>query len=130
MTIIWIMVLCAIAFLVFWIIAYEKQSLAFKRYAIISLCVALTILLMWGLSFAESGRIRAENQRIYNDLVLYKEVVEETTNELVRFDYYSRVLAWNQKYREYMEEMSHPIFGVFHHNEFAETGLLYFELRK
>lgn len=94
------------------------------------LAVSIIIGLFWGLSFIESAKIRAEHQATYQELCLYKDLVANTTDECVRFDYYNKVMEWNDSYAQYIEDIQNPLFSAFHHNEFGNTKPLHFELRK
>lgn len=68
----------------------------------------------------------------YEQLMLYKEIVEETNDEAVRFDFYQRVQEWNENYIDWYErENSNWSDWTISDNKYSENiGPIDFELRR
>ena len=68
----------------------------------------------------------------YEQLMLYKEIVEETNDEAVRFDFYQRVQEWNEDYIAwYKLENSNWSDWTISDNKYSENvGPIEFDLRR
>lgn len=65
----------------------------------------------------------------YEDLTLYFNTVNYSSNEYVRYDYYNKVQTYNATYQNLIEATEDPIFGCFYpKNWFADIGPIDFQL--
>ena len=96
-----VMALTAIAIVVTVIFGYQKNATMRK---IIAIGLAASLLL-GGFAIVFGGIVgntANELAATYHDLVLYQSTVEHSTNEYVRYDYYDKVVEYNEAYVDYM----------------------------
>ena len=96
-----VMVLTVVAIVVTVIFGYQKNATMRK---IIAIGLAAS-LLMSGFAIVFGGIVgntADELTATYHDLVLYKTTVEHSTNEYVRYDYYDKVVAYNEAFADYV----------------------------
>lgn len=96
-----VMALTAIAIVVTVIFGYQKNATMRK---IIAIGLAASLLLS-GFAIVFGGIVgntADELAATYHDLVLYQTTVEHSTNEYVRYDYYDKVVEYNEAYADYM----------------------------
>ena len=96
-----VMALTAIAIVVTVIFGYQKNATMRK---IIAIGLAASLLL-GGFAIVFGGIVgntANELATTYHDLVLYQSTVEHSTNEYVRYDYYDKVVEYNEAYVDYM----------------------------
>lgn len=96
-----IMVLTVITIVVTVIFGYQKNATMRK---IIAIGLAASLLLS-GFAIVFGGIVgntADELAATYHDLVLYQTTVEYSTNEYVRYDYYDKVVNYNEAYADYM----------------------------
>ena len=96
-----IMALTVIAIVVTVIFGYQKNATMRK---IIAIGLAASLLLS-GFAIVFGGIVgntADELAATYHDLVLYQTTVEHSTNEYVRYDYYDKVVKYNEAYADYM----------------------------
>ena len=53
----------------------------------------------------------------YEDLTLYYNTVDYSSNEYVRYDYYNKVQVYNATYQNLIEATEDPIFGCLYTND-------------
>jgi 4-amino-4-deoxy-L-arabinose transferase-like glycosyltransferase len=94
----------------------------------ISSAVAVLIIGFWILTIFLSPVALAANQERYNELMIYKQTVEQSTNEYVRWNYYDKVLDWNEHYEENANPAESFWFGPYQHDVFEGTALIDFQL--
>jgi hypothetical protein len=94
----------------------------------ISSAVATLIIGAWILTIFLSPVALAANQERYNELMIYKQTVEQSTNEYVRWNYYDKVLDWNEHYEENANPAESFWFGPYQHDVFEGTALIDFQL--
>ena len=74
-----------------------------------------------------------KTQKEYEELMLYKELVNESDNERIRYDYYQKIENWNTRYEKAGElaqgEQFQNWFGGYWCNKFYGTGPIEFELK-
>ena len=74
-----------------------------------------------------------EKQQEYEELMLYKDLVEESDSERVRYDFYQKVENWNTRYynaaRLAEDEQFQNWFGMYWCNYYYGTGPIEFELK-
>jgi hypothetical protein len=74
-----------------------------------------------------------EKQQEYEELMLYKDLVEESDSERVRYDFYKKVENWNTRYhnaaRLAEDEQFQNWFGMYWCNYYYGTGPIEFELK-
>ena len=95
-----VMALTAIAIVVTVIFGYQKNATMRK---IIAIGLAASLLLS-GFAIVFGGIVgntADELAATYHDLVLYQTTVEHSTNEYVRYDYYDKVVKYNEAYTDY-----------------------------
>jgi hypothetical protein len=99
-----------------------------------SICMIGLILCMIGTSIfgichacanSDTKRIVAQ----YEDLMLYYNTVNYSSNEYVRYDYYNKVQAYNTTYQILIEATEDPVFGcLYPKNWYADIGPIDFQL--
>lgn len=57
----------------------------------------------------------------YNDLIIYYDIVNNSTDEVVRYDYYTDVLDYNERCRRLQEDNKSFWIGCFMTDEEIET---------
>jgi 4-amino-4-deoxy-L-arabinose transferase-like glycosyltransferase len=90
--------------------------------------VAVLIIGFWILTICLSPVALAANQERYNELIIYKQTVEQSTNEYVRWNYYGKVLDWNEHYEDNANYTESFWFGPYQHDVFEGTALIDFQL--
>jgi glucan phosphoethanolaminetransferase (alkaline phosphatase superfamily) len=60
-------------------------------------------------------------QNEYNDLMVYYDIVNNSTDEVVRYDYYTNVLNYNKRCRQLQEDNKSFWIGCFMTDEEMET---------
>lgn len=91
------------------------------------LCVIATGIFGIGRACANSATNKIIAQ--YEDLTLYYNTVNYSSNEYVRYDYYDKVQTYNATYQNLIEATEDPVFGCFYpKNWFANIGLIDFQL--
>ena len=50
----------------------------------------------------------------YYALINYKQIVEETDNEFIHYDFYQKVEEWNDKYYTYQKNSKNPFTNIFY----------------
>lgn len=91
--------------------------------------IAVLLVGFWILTIFLSPVALAANQERYNELMIYKQTVEQSTNEYVRWNYYDKVLDWNEHYEENANPAESFWFGPYQHDVFEGTALIDFQLR-
>lgn len=105
----------------------ERKDIA-QPTAGIAGAVAVLIIGFWILTIFLSPVALAANQERYNELMIYKQTVEQSTNEYVRWNYYGKVLDWNEHYEENANPAESFWFGPYQHDVFEGTALIDFQL--
>jgi hypothetical protein len=105
----------------------ERKDIA-QPTAGIAGAVAVLIIGFWILTIFLSPVALAANQERYNELMIYKQTVEQSTNEYVRWNYYDKVLDWNEHYEENANPAESFWFGPYQHDVFEGTALIDFQL--
>lgn len=105
----------------------ERKDIA-QPMAGIAGAMAVLIVGFWILTIFLSPVALAANQERYNELMIYKQTVEQSTNEYVRWNYYGKVLDWNEHYEENANPTESFWFGPYQHDVFEGTALIDFQL--
>ena len=113
--------------LAFYYRAPERKDIA-QPTAGIAGAIAVLIIGFWILTIFLAPVALAANQERYNELMIYKQTVEQSTNEYVRWDYYDKVLDWNEHYEENANPAESFWFGPYQHDVFEGTALIDFQL--
>ena len=113
--------------LAFYYRAPERKDIA-QPTAGIAGAMAVLIVGFWILTIFLSPVALAANQERYNELMIYKQTVEQSTNEYVRWNYYDKVLDWNEHYEENANPAESFWFGPYQHDVFEGTALIDFQL--
>ena len=123
-----VMALTAIAIVVTVIFGYQKNATMRK---IIAIGLAASLLLS-GFAIVFGGIVgntADELAATYHDLVLYKTTVEHSTNEYVRYDYYDKVVKYNEAYIDYMvAAQSKWLGGLYPANWDENIAIIDFQL--
>ena len=96
-----VLALTAIAIVVTAVFGYQKNA-TMRKVMAIGLCASL---LLSGFAIVFGGIVANtadEMTATYNDLILYQTTVEHSTNEYVRYDYYDKVVAYNEAFTDYV----------------------------
>ena len=88
--------------------------------------IAVILVGSWILTVFLAPVALTANQERYNELMICKQTVEQSTNEYVRWNYYDKVLDWNEYYEENAKESFW--FGPYQHDVFEGTALIDFQL--
>ena len=105
----------------------ERKDIA-QPTAGIAGAIAVLIIGFWILTIFLSPVALAANQKRYNELMIYKQTVEQSTNEYVRWNYYGKILDWNEHYEENANITESFWFGPYQHDVFEGTALIDFQL--
>lgn len=106
--------------LVMWIFRCG-HFVVFQHILVWSLAVAL-LSGIFSAAFSSSMRdelIALQNE--YNDLIVYYDIVNDSTDEVVRYDYYTNVLDYNERCRRLQENNKSFWIGCFMTDEKMET---------
>ena len=97
----------------------------FKLAVIIAAGIALGMLIC---SLGGSAKTDAE----YEQLILYKPIVEACDDEAIRFDYHERVREWNENYAEWLKNEGSLWFDWCHSDNLYSDGVdfINFNLRR
>ena len=90
--------------------------------------IAVLIIGFWILSACLAPVALAANQERYDELMIDKQTVEQSTNEYVRWNYYGKVLDWNEHYEDNANFTESFWFGPYQHDVFEGTALIDFQL--
>lgn len=113
--------------LAFYYRAPERKDIA-QPTAGIAGAIAVLIIGFWILTIFLAPVVLAANQERYNELMIYKQTVEQSTNEYVRWNYYDKILDWNEYYEENANPAESFWFGPYQHDVFEGTALIDFQL--
>lgn len=65
----------------------------------------------------------------YENLMLYYNTVNYSSNEYIRYDYYDKVQAYNITYQNLVEASKNPVFGCFYPKDlFTDIDTINFQL--
>ena len=123
-----IALLVFIVAVVFYYKVPERKDIA-QPTAGIAGVMAVLLVGFWILTVCLAPVALAANQDRYNELMIYKQTVEQSTNEYVRWNYYDKVLDWNEHYEENANPAESFWFGPYQHDVFEGTALIDFQLR-
>lgn len=108
--------------LVMWIFRCGR-SVVFQHILVWSLAGVL-LFSLFSAGFSSSMRNElAALQNEYNDLMVYYDIVNNSTDEVVRYDYYTDVLDYNERYRRLQEDNKSFWIGCFMTDEEMESLL-------
>jgi hypothetical protein len=97
------------------------------------IAVAIVAVILCPVVRSNFGKECAAKQQEYEELMLYKDLVEESDSERVRYDFYKRVENWNTRYynaaRLMENEQFQNWFGIYWCNCYYGTGPIEFELK-
>lgn len=119
-----------LVFIVAMVLCYkapEYEDIA-QTTAGIAIAIAVILVGSWILTVCLAPAALAGNQERYNELMIYKQTVEQSTNEYVRWNYYDKVLDWNEYYEENANPAESFWFGPYQHDVFEGTALIDFQL--
>ena len=122
-----IALLVFIVALVFYFKVPERKDIT-QPTAGIAGAVAVLIIGFWILSICLAPVALAANQERYDELMIYKQTVEQSTNEYVRWNYYGKVMDWNEYYEKHANPAESFWFAPYQHDAFEGTALIDFEL--
>lgn len=132
---IWVYILAALFFIglvgyiVLW---YFKRHLS----ALGGMCIGLiammtTVLLVIGINQLNSDAANKANLEEYNQLILYYDVVNESNDELLRWDYHNKCQKWNTKYEDWLIGCQSPWCSAFYGRyDFDGCDFIRLELRR
>lgn len=67
----------------------------------------------------------------YDTLILYRDVVEASNDELLRYDFYERVQKWNERYESHLKTCENNWIGMVDPARgFENCDFVKFELRR
>lgn len=105
-----------------------------KNKMMCSICMIGLILCLIGMSIFDicHACANSDTKKIvtqYEDLMLYYNTVNYSSNEYVRYDYYNKVQAYNAFYQNLIEATEDPVFGcLYPKNWHANIGPINFQL--
>lgn len=106
--------------LVMWIFRCER-SVVFQHILAWSLAGALLFSVL-SAAFALNMRNKfASLQNEYNNLMVYYDIVNSSTDEVVRYNYYTNVLNYNEQCRQLQEDNKNFWIGCFMTDEEMDT---------
>ena len=96
---------------------------------IAGICGAAIILLSV-LRIASVGSA-ANNRETYETLILYRDVVDSSKDEMLRYDFYNRINEWNERYVSHLQILENKWISVIASpNAFNNCDIVLFELRR
>lgn len=99
--------------------------------ALICACLGgITALVLSVIALANStqGPVNFEK---YETLILYRDVVEASHDELLRWDFYERVKDWNDCYEQNLKHRDNIWYGMlFPESAYEDCDIIAFELRR
>lgn len=118
-----VVTLCtAVVMLVF---GYQKNALC-RKIVSVGVIAALSL----GFIFAITGGVMSNSTDKlcdqYHDLTLYQYTIEQSVNEYVRFDYYNRVMDYNEMYENHRCQAANDWFGWLYGKDW-DSGIGYIE---
>lgn len=132
---IWIYVITAIFFLALagficlWYFNKHMSTLG-------GLCVGLVIMTLTALGVVGLNQITSDitnktNLAVYDELMLYYDVVNESNDELLRWDYHSKCQKWNSAYEDWlMGRQSSWCSAFYGRYDFDGCDFIRLELRR
>ena len=72
----------------------------------ISLAIVIVIsavLITIGCTQLDSHNVNEVNLARYEELLIYRDTVDKSTDELLRYNFYNKVQEWNNEYAQYVE---------------------------
>ena len=94
-------------------IAFGYTKTKFIR-TVVSLCTVVAILsgsVCLGIGCTYNNKVNTLKAE-FNDLTLYQPLVEETSNEYIRYDFYDKVNDYNQRYENVANFAENAWFGA------------------
>lgn len=122
-----IALIVSIVALAFWYRAPERRDIS-QPVAGISGAIAILVIGVWIICALIAPGALADNQDTYTELMIYKQTVEQSTNEYVRWNYYDKVCEWNERYKSAANQPESFWFGPYQHDVFEGTTLIDFQL--
>lgn len=123
-----LLVVCACTGAVMAIFKYSIRS-----YLGLTLLILLVITLALGccnaIAATQADNHRQELMGTYSELTLYQDTISYCGNEYVRFDFYTRVQEYNERYNNYQKLSDSALIGVWYKTDkIADIGIVDFFL--
>lgn len=117
----------AALYIVSMVFGYKTKLIRSVRTAGVCICVALFLVsIALGLTIRED--IAHVNER-YDELMLYYNTVNYSTNEYVRYDYFDKVEAYNERYNRLEADSTSWLLAAFFSSDWnAEFSPINFQL--
>lgn len=120
----------------FWVGFYEKKRESIPYWnTMVSLFITVMViagltLIPWVTIAASVDDIVEDNVAEYEELMIYKHTVEESSNEYLRWNYYEKVEQWNERYEANEELKQNPSFwfSCYQYDYFVGTSYIDFQL--
>lgn len=96
---------------------------------VILMVISIFTIVPWAAISVSVNEIRRDNVSEYEELMLYKNSVEASNNEYLRWNYYEKVQEWNRRYDSAAEKETSFWFGPYQYDYFINTERIEFELR-
>ena len=101
-----------------------------KAALICAVAGGVTAIVMGLVAFAAATQ-GPTNFKEYETLILYRDVVEDSHDELLRWDFYERVENWNDRYEQNLKNRDNPWYSMlFPESAFEGCDIVTFELRR
>lgn len=122
-----VLLVTAALYIVSMVFGYKTKLIRSVRTAGVCVCVAL-LLLSIGFGFGVREDIASAHER-YDELMLYYNTVNYSTNEYVRYDYFDKVEAYNEWYNKLEADSTSWFLSAFFPNDWnAEFSPINFQL--
>ena len=123
-----VLALTVIAIVVTVVFGYQKNAVM-RKIILIGLVASL---LLSGFAIVFGGIVSNTADELaatYHDLVLYQTTVEHSTNEYVRYDYYDKVVKYNEAFADYVIASQSKWLGGLYPTDWDEgIALIDFQL--
>lgn len=99
--------------------------------ALVCACLGGVTALVMGIVALSNSTQGPVNFEKYETLILYRDVVEASHDELLRWDFYERVEDWNDRYEQNLKNRDNPWYGMlFPESAYEGCDIVSFELRR
>lgn len=95
------------------------------------IAITFAYCLLAGVEQLDSTNTNERNLATYEELMLYHDVVSNSHDELLRWDYYQKVQKWNADYTNYILHRNSIWNGVWYgYANYDNCDLIVFDLRR
>lgn len=113
-----VLVLTTILFTVGVVFGYMRKD-SFRKAIMVGVILSVILGTFAGISMAGTASEARDLAQTYEDLIVYQSTVENSTNEYVRYHYYEKICAYNERFKDYQEKSNSKWFGALYPSDWA-----------